>query len=62
MAPNRASNLDIMAWQHNTGIRLRRWEYTTIMRIGGAWLGARIEEQERQRKLAEAQAKGKGRH
>lgn len=62
MAPSRASNLDIWAWQQMSGIRLRRWEYAAVMRIGAAWLTVRIAEQERQRKLAEARAKSKGRH
>ena len=62
MAPSRASSLDIMAWEHLTGIKLRRWEYRAVMQIGGAWLRVQIGESERQRKLAEAKSRAKGLH
>ncbi len=62
MAPARASNLDILAWEQLTGIRLRRWEYRAVMAIGGAWLRVQSKEQERQRRLAEAKTRARGLH
>lgn len=40
MAPTRATHLDLMAWQWNTGIRLETWEARAVMRLGTAWVNA----------------------
>lgn len=52
MDPCRATHLDIMAWQMNSGVTLRRWEHDAIQGLSRVWLRVQRSEMERQRKLA----------
>jgi hypothetical protein len=40
MSATRASHLDVMAWQHNTGNVLSRWELKAIFALGTEWMSA----------------------
>jgi len=43
MAPNKASQLDIWAWQQNRRVTLEPWEVEAIDRLGSLWVRAQIE-------------------
>ena len=38
MGASRATQLDIWAWQQNTGNKLALWELGAVMDLGAAWL------------------------
>jgi hypothetical protein len=42
MAPTRATQMDLMAWQWNTRQQVLPWEAKAIMTLGSVWMASQV--------------------